>query len=142
MKKIDHIGIAVPELKTAMALYETLGFLCDGTEEVATQMINTAFFRVGDSHIELMEPTSENSVITKFLQKRGPGIHHICIEVDDLEGQLRRYREAGLQLVNPEPVIGAGGHRVAFIHPRSTSGVLIELRERIGAPTHGGPDEA
>ncbi len=142
MKKIDHIGIAVPELKAAMALYERLGFPCDGTEEVATEKINTAFFKVGDSHIELMEPTSEESVIAKFLQKRGPGIHHICIEVDDLEGCLKDYREAGLQLVNQEPIIGAGGHRVAFIHPKSTAGVLLELRESSEPPAQEGSDEA
>ena len=134
MKKIDHIGIAVPALDSAVAQYRALGFPLDGIEAVPSQKVNTAFFPIGESHIELLEPSSEDSVIAKFLNKRGPGIHHICIEVDDIEAAMAEYREAGVCLVNEQPTIGAGGHRVAFIHPKSASGVLLELLERRREP--------
>ena len=129
MKKINHIGIAVPELESAIDQYKTLGFQFHGKESVTSQKVNTAFFEVGESHIELLEPTADDSPIAKFLQKRGAGIHHMCVEVDDIEAALASYKAAGLRLVNEQPFIGAGGHRVAFVHPKSTSGVLLELLE-------------
>ena len=130
MKKIDHIGIAVPELDAAIEQYQTLGFDFDHIEEVPEQKVKTAFFELGDAHVELLEATEPDSAIAKFLGKRGPGIHHICVEVDDIEAALAGYRAAGVRLVNEEPVIGAGGHRVAFVHPKATHGVLLELLER------------
>ncbi|WP_420038295.1 methylmalonyl-CoA epimerase [Sulfidibacter corallicola] len=130
MKKIDHIGIAVPELDAAIEQYQTLGFDFDHVEEVPEQKVKTAFFELGDAHVELLEATEPDSAIAKFLGKRGPGIHHICVEVDDIEAALAEYRAAGVRLVNEEPVIGAGGHRVAFVHPKATHGVLLELLER------------
>ena len=130
MKKIDHIGIAVPELDAAIEQYQTLGFHFDHVEEVPEQKVKTAFFELGDAHVELLEATEPDSAIAKFLGKRGPGIHHICVEVDDIEAALAKYRAAGVRLVNEEPVIGAGGHRVAFVHPKATHGVLLELLER------------
>ena len=130
MKKIDHIGIAVPELDAAIEQYQTLGFDFDHIEEVPEQKVKTAFFELGDAHVELLEATEPDSAIAKFLGKRGPGIHHICVEVDDIEAALAGYRAAGVRLVNEEPVIGAGGHRVAFVHPKATHGVLLALLER------------
>lgn len=129
MKKIDHIGIAVPELESAIEQYKSLGFEFHGTEDVPSQKVNTAFFEIGESHVELLEATAEDSPIAKFLGKRGPGIHHICIQVEDIEAALASYKEKGVRLINEQPVIGAGGHRVAFVHPKATSGVLLELLE-------------
>lgn len=129
LEKINHIGIAVPELDAAIEAYKTMGFAYHGTEEVAEQKVKTAFFECGESHIELLEATQEDSPVGKFLAKRGPGIHHICIQVEDIEAALVKYREAGLRLINETPVIGAGGHKVAFVHPKSTHGVLLELLE-------------
>ncbi len=135
MKKIDHIGIAVPEQEAGIEQYKAMGFAFKGTETVAEQKVNTAFFDIGESHIELLEATDENSAVGKFLAKRGPGIHHICIQVEDIEATLAQYKAAGLRLINEEPVIGAGGHRVAFVHPKATSGVLLELLEPKASPS-------
>lgn len=129
LEKINHIGIAVPELESAIEQYKTMGFEYHGSEEVVEQKVKTAFFEVGESHIELLEATEEDSPIGKFLAKRGPGVHHICVQVDDIEAALAHYREAGMRLINETPVIGAGGHKVAFVHPKSTQGVLLELLE-------------
>ena len=128
-RKIDHIGIAVPDLDKAVADYRALGFKIGHTEEVPDQKVKAAFCEIGESHLELLEATAEDSPIAKFLTKRGSGIHHLCIQVDDIDEALKRYRAAGVRLINEEPVIGAGGHRVAFVHPRSASGVLLELME-------------
>ena len=129
MKKIDHIGIAVPDLASAIDQYKNLGFVFHKTEEVPQQKVNTAFFEIGESHVELLEATAEDSPISKFLSKRGPGIHHICVQVEDIDAALAQYKKAGVRLINEEPVIGVGGHRVAFVHPKATSGVLLELLE-------------
>lgn len=129
IKKINHIGIAVPNLEEAVKRYKAMGFHYDKTEEVESQKVRTAFFEAGESHVELLEATSEDSPIAKFLEKRGPGIHHMCVEVDDIEAALAAYKAEGLQLINEEPFIGAGGHRVAFVHPKATGGVLLELLE-------------
>lgn len=129
LEKINHIGIAVPELETAIATYQTMGFEYDGVDEVPAQKVKTAFFTLGESHIELLEPTAQDSPIAKFLEKRGAGIHHICVQVDNIDEALEQYRQNGVQLINEKPVIGAGGHRVAFVHPKATGGVLLELLE-------------
>ena len=131
MNKIDHLGIAVADLNAASQRYHELGFAFHGSERVDEQGVTVAFFECGESHIELLEPTHDQSPIAKFLAKRGPGIHHLCIEVDDIEAALADYKSKGIQLINPEPVIGAGGCRVAFVHPRATEGVLLELKEKM-----------
>ena len=130
MKKptLDHIGIAVRSLASAK-IYEDLGLTIEHVETVETQRVKTAFLSVGDSNLELLEPTSPDSPIAKFIEKRGEGIHHICLRVDDLEAHLERLKAAGYRLINEAPVPGAHGCRVAFLHPSAGNGVLIELSE-------------
>ena len=140
MKGIEHIGIAVPELGPAVEQYKKLGFRFDGIEEVDAQKVRTAFFLVGDSHMELLEPMSDDSPISKFLEKRGSGVHHVCVRVDDIDAALDAYKKEGVHLINETPVIGAGGHRVAFIHPKAASGVLIELLEAKPGTAGKGPN--
>jgi methylmalonyl-CoA/ethylmalonyl-CoA epimerase len=127
--KIDHLGIAVQSLDQAVPYYEkALGLKCERREEVASQKVRTAFFSVGDVHLELLEPTSPESPIAKFLAKNpAGGIHHIAFSADDIESQLRQASGAGVKLINEKPVDGAGGKWVAFLHPKSTFGVLTEL---------------
>ena len=127
--KIDHLGIAVQTLDQAVPYYEkALGLKCDRREEVASQKVRTAFFTVGDVHLELLEPTSPESPIAKFLEKNpSGGIHHIAFAADDVESQLRQAAGAGIKLINEKPFDGAGGKLVAFLHPKSTFGVLTEL---------------
>jgi methylmalonyl-CoA/ethylmalonyl-CoA epimerase len=126
--KLDHIGIAVRSLESAK-IYEDLGLAIQHIETVETQRVKTAFLSVGDANLELLEPTSPDSPIAKFIEKRGEGIHHICLRVDDLEGHLARLQGAGYRLINEAPVPGAHGCRVAFLHPSAGNGVLIELSE-------------
>ena len=128
IQKIDHIGIAVRSLEEAMPYYEkSLGLTCLKMEEVESQKVKTAFFEAGDVHVELLEPTSDESPIAKFIEKNGPGIHHIAFATDDIRGQLTQAKEAGTQLIHEAPFAGAGGKEVAFLHPKSTFGVLTEL---------------
>jgi len=129
LKKIDHIGIAVEDLKQATKIYEILtGKKPDHVEEVPSEKVKAAFFSVGESHLELLEATSEESPIAKFISKRGKGgIHHICIEVDDIKKKLAELKKNGIQLIDEKPKQGAHGKLVAFVHPNSTGGVLIEL---------------
>lgn len=130
MRRIDHIGIAVPDLDIAMAPYvEGLGISVDHEEEVASQKVRVAMLPVGETNIELLEPTSEDSPIAKFLGRKGPGIHHIALAVDDIEAALQRMTDAGVRMIDTEPRPGAGGTRVAFAHPKAFNGVLIELVE-------------
>ena len=130
MRRIDHIGIAVPDLETALAPYvEGLGIQVAHREEVATQKVRVAMMPVGETNIELLEPTSEDSPIAKFLEGRGPGIHHIAIAVDDIEVALDRMNAAGVRMIDTEPRPGAGGTKVAFAHPKAFGGVLVELVE-------------
>ncbi len=130
MVKIDHIGVGVPDIEEALAFYrDALGIEPAGTEEVASQKVKVAFLPVGDVNIELLEGTSEESPISRFVAKKGPGIHHICFEVTDINAMLKQLKDAGVILVNETPVEGAHGKLVAFVHPRSTSGVLIELSQ-------------
>lgn len=128
IQRIDHLGIAVFKLEDAIPLYEkALGLKCERIEEVASQKVRTAFFDVGGTHLELLEPTSDESPIAKFLKDRGEGVHHLAFATDDLVGQLAQAKGAGVRLINEAPVPGAGGKQVAFLHPKSTRGVLTEL---------------
>jgi methylmalonyl-CoA/ethylmalonyl-CoA epimerase len=128
MTKLDHIGIAVRSLASAK-IYEDLGLTIDHVETVETQRVKTAFLSVGDSNLELLEPTSPDSPIAKFIEKRGEGIHHICLRVENIEEHLQRLKEKGYRLINEAPVPGAHGCRVAFLHPSAGNGVLIELSQ-------------
>jgi len=128
MKKINHIGIAVKSLKEAEKFYKDflkLEFV--GKEEVKDQKVRVSMFKTGESRIELLEPTSDNSPIAKFIDKKGVGIHHIAIAVDDINETLKTLKANGIRLIDEKPRKGAGGHLIAFIHPKSTGGVLIEL---------------
>ena len=127
--RLDHIGIAVRSLASAK-IYQDLGLTIQHVETVETQKVKTAFLSVGDSNLELLEPTSPDSPIAKFIDKRGEGIHHICLRVDDIESHLERLKAEGYRLINEHPVPGAHGCRVAFLHPAAGNGVLIELSEK------------
>jgi methylmalonyl-CoA/ethylmalonyl-CoA epimerase len=128
LQKIDHIGIAVKSLAEMIPVYEkALGLKCEKIEEVPSQKVKTAFFDVGGTHIELLEPTADDSPIAKFINDRGEGIHHVAFATDDILGQLATAKGAGIRLINEAPVIGAGGKQVAFLHPKSTHGVLTEF---------------
>jgi methylmalonyl-CoA/ethylmalonyl-CoA epimerase len=128
LQKIDHLGIAVRSIDKARTFYEkVLGLPCEGEETVVSQKVKTAFFAVGEVHIELLEPTSEDSPIAKFLEKNGEGIHHIAYKTDDITGQIKQAREGGCRLIHETPIEGAGGKLVAFLHPKSTHGVLMEF---------------
>lgn len=131
MKKpvLDHIGIAVRSLEQTK-IYEALGMTVDHRESVETQRVRTAFLSVGDSNLELLEPSSPDSPIAKFIEKRGEGIHHLCFRVDNIDEHLARLKAAGYRLINEAPVPGAHGCRVAFLHPSAGNGVLIELSEK------------
>jgi methylmalonyl-CoA epimerase len=126
--KIDHLGIAVKDMAEARRAYEALGFRIEAEHDVPTERVKTAFITVGESHLELLEPTDPSSVIAKFLEKRS-GLHHICVLVDDIEKSMAEMKAAGAQLLDETPRIGAGGCRVAFIHPKSAAGVLLELKQ-------------
>ena len=128
IKKIDHIGIAVSSIEQARDYFEnTLGLTCEGVETVDSQKVKTAFYSVGEVHIELLEPTSEDSAVAKFLGKNGEGVHHIAFDTDSVESQLDQAEKCGCSLINKTPVEGAAGKKVAFLHPKSTCGVLTEF---------------
>ena len=130
---IDHLGIAVTSLDKALGFYrDVLGLKVDGPEVVPTEGVRIAFLPVGESTIELLEPLGPDSTIARFIARRGEGIHHICLRVDSMEQALATLRERGAEIIEPAPRIGAGGRQVAFIHPRSTGGVLLELVESTG----------
>ena len=125
---IEHIGIAVTSLETAIPYYETLlGTKCYATEEVADQRVKTAFFKVGQTKIELLESTDPEGPIGKFLEKKGPGVHHIAFAVDDVNAALQQANDAGIQLIDKQGRKGAEGLTIGFLHPKSTLGVLTEL---------------
>ncbi|MCY3554569.1 MAG: methylmalonyl-CoA epimerase [Gemmatimonadetes bacterium] len=131
--RVAHIGIAVRDLDEALRLYhETLGLPLHGRESVESDGVNVAFLPAGDTELELLEATGPESPVARFIEKRGEGIHHIALEVDDVTESLKILSDQGYRLIDEEPRIGAGGVRVAFVHPRSTSGVLIELCEKGG----------
>jgi len=128
MLKIEHIGIAVKDLTTSIPLYEKLlNSLCYKTESVATEQVNTAFFKIGDSKIELLESSTHDGVIAKFIDKKGEGIHHIAFEITDIEAEMARLKGEGFVLLNEIPKAGADNKLVCFLHPKTTNGVLIEL---------------
>jgi methylmalonyl-CoA epimerase len=129
MKKIDHLGIAVPRLEEAIEAYKALGFEVEATHEVPTEKVKTAFLPIGESHLELLEPTDPSSVIARFLEKRS-GLHHVCVLVDDLEAAIAEMKAKGVRLIDETPRVGAGGCRVAFVHPKAAGGVLLELKEQ------------
>ena len=127
---IEHLGIAVANLEESIKFYEeVLGFKCYSVEEVKDQKVKTAFFKVGDTKIELLESTSPDGPIGKFIEKRGEGIHHIAFAVKGLQGALDEVKSKGLQLIDEKPRPGAEGLHIAFLHPKSTYGVLTELCE-------------
>jgi methylmalonyl-CoA/ethylmalonyl-CoA epimerase len=127
--KVDHLGIAVKDLAEAVRSYEALGFTVDATHDVPTEKVRAAFLAVGESHLELLEPTDPSSVIARFLEKRS-GLHHVCVLVDDIEAALAELKARGVPLLDEAPRPGAGGCRVAFVHPRGAAGVLLELKEK------------
>jgi len=126
--KVDHIGIAVPSLAEAVKTWEALGFRVDTAHDVPTERVRTAFLPVGESHLELLEPTDPTSVIARFLEKRA-GLHHVCVLVDDIETALGEMKARGVPLIDEKPRPGAGGCRVAFVHPKGAGGVLLELKQ-------------
>src|SRR5512145_2578244 len=127
-KKINHIGVAVKSIAAAAPFYrDVLGMTFEGTETVAEQKVKVAFFSVGESRIELLEPTADDSPVAKFLEKNGEGTHHIAYEVDDLVATLEKLKAAGVRLIDEVPRCGAHGTRIAFLHPKASGGVLTEL---------------
>ena len=129
MFQIDHLGIAVKSLAAAKAIYEKLGLSVSPEETVAQEQVRLVMVPVGESRLELLEATSEDSTIAKFIASRGEGLHHVCLRVPDLLAAVERLKKDGVRLVSEEIKIGAGGHRYVFVHPSSTGGVLLELVE-------------
>jgi len=131
VRKVDHIGVAVSNLEEALKVYtDVLGLKLHGTEVVEEQKVRVAFMPVGDTEIELLESTDPEGPIAKFIEKRGEGIQHIAFKVDDIEEALEQMRQKGVRLIDEKPRYGAGGARIAFLHPKSTGGVLVELCQR------------
>jgi methylmalonyl-CoA/ethylmalonyl-CoA epimerase len=129
--EIDHIGIAVRSLDETLATYKRLWKLePDHVERGETDKVTEAMLPIGGAHIQLLEPTDDESTVAKFIERRGEGLHHIAVRVDDIEKALQDLKREGAELIDTEPRIGGGGHRVAFVHPKTTHGVLIELVER------------
>jgi methylmalonyl-CoA epimerase len=133
LKNIDHIGIAVQNLAESLTFWQSaLGVELHGIEEVTEQKVKTAFLPVDDTEIELLEPTSPDSPVARFIEKRGEGLHHIAVRVDDIDAALAELKAKGVQLIDEAPRRGAGGTRIAFVHPKATHGILLELCERTG----------
>ncbi|MEE9512893.1 MAG: methylmalonyl-CoA epimerase [Anaerolineales bacterium] len=131
VKRINHIAIVVEDVDDALHFWrDALGLKVTHTEEVPDQDSVVSFLSVGNMDIELVKSTSEESGVARYLKKRGPGVHHICLEVDDIEASLESLKASGVRLINSEPVIGTGGKKIAFVHPESTHGVLVELSEQ------------
>lgn len=129
MFSIDHIGVAVKSLTAAKAIYEKLGLSVSPEEVVEAEQVRLVMVPLGESRLELLEPTSENSTIAKFIAKRGEGLHHVSVRVPDLTAAVARLKRDGVRLVSEEIKVGAGGHRYVFVHPSSAGGVLLELVE-------------
>ena len=128
IKKVNHIAIVVPDLDASMLFWvDALGLELTHREHVASQGVDVAFLPVGDTKIELLQPTDDESGVARYLAKRGPGMHHLCFEVDDIEAALAKLQALGIQLINEAPMIGSDGRKFAFIHPKSANGVLVEL---------------
>ena len=130
--KIDHLGIAVQNAGDAALAFGALGFHVESERAVRTEKVKAVFLRVGESHLELLEPTDPSSVIAKFLEKHS-GLHHICVLVDDIDAALVEMKARGVRLIDETPRVGAGGCRVAFVHPKSAAGVLLELKQEVSA---------
>jgi methylmalonyl-CoA/ethylmalonyl-CoA epimerase len=131
IEKIDHIGVAVQSIDKALGLFrDVLELELGGTEEVATQKVQVAFLKVGETRLELLEPTQEDSNVGKYLASKGEGIHHVALKVDNIEAALAQLKAQGVRLINEQPVPGAHGARVAFLHPKGTYGMLLELVEK------------
>ena len=131
LKRVDHVGIAVKNLDESVKFYESLGFKATGYEVVAEQKVKVAFLPCGDSEVELLESTEPDGPIARFIEKNGPGIQHIAIRVDDIDKALEELKEKGVRLIDQTPRYGAGGARIAFVHPKATGGVLLELTQRM-----------
>ncbi|MDD4356821.1 MAG: methylmalonyl-CoA epimerase [Smithellaceae bacterium] len=130
--KIDHIGIAVKNLAESTRLYEMLGIQSTGSEVVDEQKVKVSFFPVGDSEIELLESTSPEGPIARYIEKNGEGIQHLALRVDNIEVALEELKAKGIRLIDEKPRYGAGGAKIAFVHPKSTGGILLELSQRQG----------
>jgi methylmalonyl-CoA/ethylmalonyl-CoA epimerase len=128
--KIDHIGIAVKNLEESARLYEMLGIQSTGSEVVAEQKVKVSFFPVGDSEIELLQSTSPDGPIARYIEKNGEGIQHLALRVDNIEAALAELKANGVRLIDEKPRYGAGGAKIAFVHPKSTGGILLELSQR------------
>ena len=132
MVRLEHIGIAVKDLKESNALFERLlGAAPYKAEEVASEHVMTSFFKVGESKVELLEATAPESAIAKYIEKKGEGIHHLAFEVEDINTEMERLRAEGFQLLNPEPKRGADNKLVCFVHPKTANGVLVEICQTI-----------
>ena len=127
---LDHIGIAVASLAETLPFYEALGLTVDAMDEVPEQEVKIAFLSVGDGRLELLEPTGPESPIAKHIERRGAGMHHICLRVDDIEKAMAELKVQGFRLLSDEPQPGAHGCRICFVHPKASGGVLLELSER------------
>ena len=131
-KRLAHIGIAVRSIDKSSGLFAKLfGVREEHAEEVVDQKVKAAFFRIGEGGIELLEPMSSDSPVAKFIEKRGEGIHHLSFEVDDLDAEIERLQKEGFRMIDEKPRVGADGFRVAFLHPKSTNGVLVEISQRL-----------
>jgi methylmalonyl-CoA epimerase len=131
MFSIDHIGVAVKSLAAAKGIYERLGLSLSHEEVVESEQVRVVMVPLGESRMELLEPTSENSVIAKFIAQRGEGLHHVSLRVPDLSAAVERLKQSGVRLVSNEIKVGAGGHKYIFVHPSSAGGVLLELVEAV-----------
>jgi methylmalonyl-CoA/ethylmalonyl-CoA epimerase len=130
---LDHIGIAVESINSGLAIYKALGIDVEGVEEVEDQMVRVAFLPVGDTRIELLEPTHDTSPVARHLERRGAGLHHICLRVPDIRTAMVQLSEEGYRLLSEEPFEGADGCLVCFVHPKSAGGVLIELSQTVAS---------
>ena len=128
--QVDHIGIAVKSLAESSKFYELLGLEPAGTEEVAEQKVKVVFFPLGDTEIELLESTAPDGPIARYIEKNGEGLQHLALRVDNIDAALAELKEKGIRLIDEKPRYGAGGARIAFVHPQSTGGILLELSER------------
>ena len=126
--RIDHIAVLVDDLEKTLSFWrEALGMELSHVEDVPAEKSMVAFLPLGSSEIELVKPTTDDSGLRRYLEKRGPGMHHLCLEVDDLQGMLEQLKAAGVQLINETPMMGSGGKQYAFVHPKSANGVMVEL---------------
>ena len=130
IKRIDHIGVLVDDLETTLSFWrDALGIALTKTADVPSESVQIAFLPVGASEIELVKPVTSDSGLARYLEKRGPGMHHLCLEVDDIQGMITRLLEHGVQMINTEPRLSDDGKKYAFVHPKSAGGVMVELYE-------------